>query len=181
MAGDRTEREIVAVASMRPPRNAGEMEAGLEGGDCVFSSFNEAPAKRGGNGSGPRPREPQQGRFNEAPAKRGGNGRSWPVPTPTRASASMRPPRNAGEMFGSSRCRCRLGAGFNEAPAKRGGNVESRRLRGKGVLEASMRPPRNAGEMVELGRHVDKDGLASMRPPRNAGEMSWPRAMTWWA
>ena len=60
--------------------------------------FNEAPAKRGGNGR-PAVRRGWRCRgFNEAPAKRGGNGRLATEGRGSGRQASMRPPRNAGEM-----------------------------------------------------------------------------------
>ena len=62
----------LTVASMRPPRNAGEYDRFRAYDPAGPPGFNEAPAKRGGiRGSGTAPAR-SWSCFNEAPAKRGG-------------------------------------------------------------------------------------------------------------
>ena len=84
------------LASMRPPLNAGENPPVPAASRSSRTSFNEAPAERGGKRSGRLRRRRRPRRFNEAPAERGGkqgNGGE----AHRRLLASMRPPLNAGE------------------------------------------------------------------------------------
>ena len=60
-------------ASMRPPRNAREMENAYVGSPPSTVRFNEAPAKREGNGPPSSTPSACSRSFNEAPAKREGN------------------------------------------------------------------------------------------------------------
>ena len=86
---------------MRPPQNAGESTASAAGGVMLNTSFNEAPAERGGKSGGGTSLHPEGSRFNEAPAERGGK------------SPSL-----------TTSC-SRVGS-FNEAPAERGGKSRRR-------------------------------------------------------
>ena len=91
----RSDRDIdmTSLASMRPPRNAGENPPRSVAGSRSSSRFNEAPAKCRGkpvSGEGLR----------------------------TGFKASMRPPRNAGENIERRAASAASSAGFNEAPAK---------------------------------------------------------------
>ena len=81
---------------MRPPQNAGGFSASINRTLSHPSSFNEAPAKRGGI--------QLLELFAEADE-----------------DASMRPPQNAGGFRGSRFIGFVESGRFNEAPAKRGG------------------------------------------------------------
>ena len=108
---------------MRPPLNAGENRAPSGARTAAGStSFNEAPAERGGK---PLARRPLR----------------------VDVQASMRPPLNAGENAANAAMRPDPQPGFNEAPAERGGKLRTTPNAGHPLFaNASMRPPLNAGE-----------------------------------
>ncbi len=116
-------------ASMRPQRNAGENRIGRHAHGRRDSCFNEAPAKCRGKPSFPSKDREGISRFNEAPAKCRGK-LAVANRCPTKAAASMRPQRNAGENALRTDFLPRQKHGFNEAPAKcrgkRGGRVAPR-------------------------------------------------------
>ena len=64
---------------MRPPHCAGEIISMKLPDISTVSSFNEAPALRGGNRGRGQPVTFRQASFNEAPALRGGNQGICPI------------------------------------------------------------------------------------------------------
>ena len=108
-------------ASMRPPRQAGEMIDRSSLRAPGRPRFNEAPASSGGNGRAAWPCRCRSGCFNEAPASSGGN---------AAASGSR-----------AKRTNC-----FNEAPASSGGNARTLITRSVALPSASLRAAQHSKE-----------------------------------
>ena len=85
------------------------------------------------------------------------------------SSASMRPPRNAGENESHALSSLCANAGFNEAPAKCRGKPMRMRVSGLTMSCFNEAPAKCRGKLYQLYYSFGEHG-ASMRPPRNAGE-----------
>ena len=179
---------------MRPPLNAGENTPAPRAAATSTTSFNEAPAERGGERASPATARARRRRFNEAPAERGGEPGAWRVRMGLCSSfneapaerggelgrgaraagralaASMRPPLNAGENL-VRRCRkCSCAIGFNEAPAERGGEQDALAPMLASRHRFNEAPAERGGERRRRRVPRTAGWLASMRPPLNAGE-----------
>ena len=114
--------DVERPASMRPPQNAGEDSKRTFWVCRVRSSFNEAPAERGG-------------RLHE----------SSPV-LERQTLASMRPPQNAGEDDRSHMPKGKAARMASMRPPQNAGEDAVLEAACSREHRASMRPPQNAGE-----------------------------------
>ena len=139
---------------MRPPQNAGEDGPTSRRCRCRSSSFNEAPAERGGRLRHGRARR-RAARASMRPPQNAGEDAVDDVRRRLLLDASMRPPQNAGEDVLADLSPRPPDRRFNEAPAERGGRRGDIGGRQVPPHSASMRPPQNAGEDLAIAEGPD--------------------------